>query len=91
MKKLLIIPLALLVAACQSTQPELITTKSRVIIPDNSMYNCPTLAQFPSPETLTDVQVAQTIVQLYQNNTTCKNSMDAIKKYLERAKATVEK
>jgi hypothetical protein len=59
-------------------------------MPQESMFNCPTLASFPEPRTLTDVQVARLIVQLYQNNTTCRNSMTTLRQFLENAKKAAE-
>jgi hypothetical protein len=67
------------------------TTKYQVIIPDNSLYNCPTVRSFPNPNNLTDAEVARVIVELYKNNQICKNSIDAVKKFLEQSKATIER
>jgi hypothetical protein len=89
--KYLIIPTLLILGGCASVQPNLIQTKYQVVIPDASMYKCPTLKSFPKVETLTDIQVAQTMVKLYQNNLTCASSMAAIKQYLDKAKANIEK
>jgi hypothetical protein len=82
----------LLLAACATSKNDsLITTdKLSVVSPPESMYNCPSGAFYPNPDTLTDVQVAKLLVQLQRSNKTCRNSMEAIRKYLESAKATVE-
>ena len=90
MKRLLLIPFALLLAGCQSTQPDLVKTKIQVIVPDQSMYECPTIKSYPNADKLTDIQVARLIVQLYKNNQTCKNSIEAIQKFLETSKASLE-
>ena len=90
MKALFVIPLALTLAACNTTNPAIVTKQQIVILPDTSLYNCPTLNQFPNPNKLTDVQVARVIVNLYKNNQTCKNSILAIQKFLEESKRTVE-
>lgn len=90
MKLLYVIPLALAISACQSTTETLRSTEYRVVMPDSSMFNCPVLKQFPNPATLTDVQVARTVVQLYKNNVTCKNSIVAIEEFLKKAQATIE-
>lgn len=89
MKKLLILPL-LMLTACQTTSPTITTTKHTVILPSDSMYNCPTLVYYPKVETLTDIQAARLIVDLHKNNSTCKNSMNSIKRFLEESKKTVE-
>jgi hypothetical protein len=93
MKKLLIIPM-LLLTACATTDdgvtPNLVTTKLQVVLPDPIMYNCPFNKELPKAETLTDIEVAKTVLELYKNNKTCKNSMDSLKKYLEHAKKTIE-
>ena len=86
MKKIIL--LALLLAGCQSTAvPEM---KMRVVTPPESMYDCPIKRQWPNYQTLNDTDVARTIIELYKNNERCKNSIDAIKQYLDSAKAQVE-
>ena len=90
MKKILIIPV-LFLTACASPETIVTTTKYQVITPNAGMYNCPTIRAFPDPLTLSDIQVAQLIVQLYENNQTCKNSIEAIKKFLQDAKARIER
>lgn len=89
MKKLVIIPF-LLLAACQSTQPNLVQTKLAVVTPPEEMYDCPIERQYPNWQTLNDVEVAKTIIKLHKNNVRCKNSLDTIKKYLEDAKVRIE-
>jgi len=92
MKKLLLLPVLIMLTACQTTgvKPDLIETKLQVITPDSAMYNCPFNKQLPNARTLTDIEVAKTLVELYKNNKTCKNSIDSIKKYLDNAKRTIE-
>jgi hypothetical protein len=85
MKKLII--LSLLLVGCQSTTP---TTRLQVITPPDEMYDCPIKTKWPNWRTLNDTEVARTIVELYKNNTRCKNSIDAIKKYLDDAKTQIE-
>ena len=79
-----------LLVACASEPVVVRSVQHQVIMPQESMFNCPTLASFPEPRTLTDVQVARLIVQLYQNNTTCRNSMTTLRQFLENAKRTAE-
>lgn len=86
MKKILI--LALLLAGCQSTVP---TTRLQVITPPDEMYDCPIKTKWPNWRTLNDTEVARTVVELYKNNTRCKNSIDAIRKFLTDSKARIER
>ena len=85
MKKLLL--LLLLLAGCQST---VTSTKLQVITPPDEMYDCPIKTKWPNWQHLNDTDVAKTIVELYKNNTRCKNSVDAIRNYLADAKARIE-
>lgn len=89
MKLLYISLAALFLAGCQSTQT-VVTTKYQVVIPDASMYRCEVLKNYPDYNKLTDAQVARVMVALYKNNVQCKNSIEAIRKYLEEAKKTIE-
>ena len=87
MRKLIIIA-ALLMAGCQSTAP---TTKLQVVTPPDQMYDCPIKKQWPNWQHLNDTDVAKTVVELYKNNSRCKNSVDAIRKYLTDAKTRIER
>lgn len=89
MKKILIVPLVLGMAAC-GTPPQTVRTEWKVVKPNVAMYECPLLKRWPDPENLTDVQVARTLVQLYKNNVKCKNSIVAIQKFLDKAEHRVE-
>ena len=85
MKKLLV--LSLLLAGCQST---VAPSKLKVVAPPEQLYDCPIKKQWPNYKTLNDTEVAKTIVELYKNNSRCKASIDAIKQYLDEAKARIE-
>lgn len=90
MKKLVILPL--LLVACGESDIQVVTKEKLVpIVPDDSMYICPVVKAFPDTKTLTDIQVARLIAQLYNNNMTCKNSMESIKKYVSQAKERLER
>jgi len=89
MKKYIIL-LALLVAGCNEQQV-VQTTKWMVVHPDEAMYYCPVLKQFPDWKNLTDSQVAKLIIQLHKNNITCKSSIDTIKTFLNNADDTIKK
>lgn len=89
MRALLLLPLIGL-AACGSDPVVVRSTQHQIVMPEESLFNCPTVDTLPPSRTLTDVQVARLLVQLYQNNTTCKNSITALREFLEKAKATAE-
>jgi uncharacterized protein YcfL len=82
--------LALMLAGCQTPSQNVIQTKLQVVMPEAALFNCPQLKSLPSASKLTDVQVARLIVQLYKNNVACKNSIDAIKNYLEEAQKLID-
>jgi hypothetical protein len=88
MKTVLILSL-LLLAACGNETMMIRSTRNVVVTPDEGMYNCQVVDNFPDSNTLTDVQVARLIVSLYQNNVQCRNSLDAIKTFLDNARQTV--
>lgn len=88
MKKLIILS-ALLLSGCQT--PQILTSKEQVVIlPSESMYNCPSAVYYPKPETLTELEVAKIIVELNKNNKICKNSIESIRRYLTESKAALE-
>lgn len=89
MKIVLVILATLALAGCKTTQ-NVVQTKLQVVVPDESLYNCPVVKNLPNSNNLTDVQVAKLIVQLYKNNKQCKNSEEAVKKYLDEAKKLIE-
>lgn len=89
MKKLLL--LALLLAGCNDTQQIVTSYKYLVVHPDEAMYNCPVLKQFPNWKTLTDSQVAKTLVTLHKNNLTCKSSIESIRTFLNDSDKRLKK
>ena len=82
MKKYLLIT-TLLLAGCNDQQQILTTYKYMVVHPSESMYHCPVLKEFPNWKTLTDAQVAKTVITLQKNNLTCKSSIESIRKFLQ--------
>ena len=62
----------------------------KVVTPPEQLYDCPIKTKWPNWQHLNDTDVAKTIVELYKNNTRCKNSVDAIRNYLADAKARIE-
>ena len=88
MRKLVILS-ALFLSGCQTTQ--LLTTKEQVVIlPSETMYNCPVSVYYPKPEQLTELQVARLLVELNKNNKICKNSIESIRRFLNESKAELE-
>lgn len=91
MKKIItVICLGLFLAGCNETQI-VQTTKYMVVHPDEAMYYCPVLKEFPDWKNLTEKQVAQTVLVLYKNNLTCKSSIESIRKFLNDSDAIVKK
>ena len=90
MKKIIVIASLMFLTACSPTASIISSTKLKVVMPDNSMYKCEVLRNYPAYKQLTDSQVAKLIVQLYKNNVECKNSIDAIKRFLTESKASIE-
>ena len=84
----MILAAPLLLIACGTDDLVVRSTQHQVVMPEESMFNCPTVDQLPATRTLTDVQVARLIVQLYQNNTICKNSMTTLRQFLDNARST---
>lgn len=84
MRYLLIVAM-LFLAGCNDSNQVVTTYKHMVVHPDEAMYYCPVLTEFPDWKTLTDAQVAKTIVKLQKNNITCKSSIESIRKFLKEA------
>ena len=82
---------ALLLSGCASDPIKLLEPDYKVVMPPESLYDCPTIKKFPNSKNLTNEQVGQLILKLQKNNLTCKNSLDNIQSFMEQAKATVEK
>jgi len=80
----------LVLAACSNDRPVVTSTKHVAIVPQEHMFECSVLDTFPEPTTLTDLQVARLILQLYENNRVCKNSIDALRTFLDSAKRSLE-
>lgn len=88
MRYVIILSLLLLVGC--GSQPLIIRSPQNVLVtPEEGMYNCEVVNTFPDTTTLTDTQVARFIVTLYQNNMQCRNSLDAIRTFLENARTTI--
>jgi uncharacterized protein YcfL len=79
----------LLLVGCGNQSLVVRSTQNVLVTPEEGMYNCEVVDTFPNTTTLTDTQVARFIVTLYQNNVQCRNSLDAIKTFLENARTTI--
>jgi hypothetical protein len=91
MKKVILLLAVMLLASCNDQQQIVTTYRHMVVHPDEAMYHCPVLKEFPDWKTLTDSQVAKTVVRLHKNNLTCKSSIESIRKFLNDADARLKK
>lgn len=82
--KIFVIPLVLLLAGC-SLSPKLIVPENKVVLPPDNLYNCPIVKTFPKAATLTNEELGTLIIKLQKNNLTCKQSLDAVKQFLDEA------
>lgn len=91
MKKICLAIVVVLAAGCTSMQEKVVTvTKPIVVMPPESMYRCPDLPPIPVEEGLTDVDVANYVLQLYETGRVCKSSLDDVKQFLIEAKKIAE-
>lgn len=93
MKYILTILFALFLGACNTSQPTVVTrTEYRVVEIPESILQCVRVSKdtLPDPDKLTDVQIARLIRQLWKNNETCANNMNAIREFIRKSKETIE-
>ena len=74
----------ILLTSCNDQSQVITSYKYMVVHPSEAMYYCPLLKEFPNWKTLTDAQVAKTVIQLQKNNLNCKSSMESIKAFLDK-------
>jgi len=86
-KKLLLLSCFLL-AGCAS-ELKLIAPEYKIVKAPDELYSCPVEKKFPKPDTLTERQVGVLLLKLQRNNLTCKNSIEAVKKFYDEAEKTV--
>ena len=92
MKNILVPVTALLIlSGCSTPTVKLLAPEYKVITPPESLYNCPQIKDFSASKKLTNEQVGQLILKLQKNNLICKDSLDNIHKYIDDAKAGIEK
>lgn len=88
MKKLVLL-FPLLLTGCSQTAVQLIAPEYKVIKAPDTMYECPVETKFPKADTLTNKQVGALILKLQKNNITCKQRIEAVKKFYDDAEKTV--
>ena len=88
MKRFLIL-LPLLLTGCSQTAVQLIAPEYKVIKAPDDMYTCPVETKFPKADTLTNKQVGALILKLQKNNMTCKQRIEAVKKFYDDAEKTI--
>ena len=91
MKKIILLLAVVLLASCNDQTQVVTTYRHMVVHPDEAMYYCPVVKEFPNWKTLTDSQVAKLVVQLHKNNLTCKSSIESIRKFLNDADEIVKR
>ena len=91
MKKVILLLAVVLLASCNDQTQVVTTYRHMVVHPDEAMYYCPVVKEFPNWKTLTDSQVAKLVVQLHKNNLTCKSSIESIRKFLNEADQVVKR
>lgn len=90
MKKILIVSLLLIVSGCGQTT-FLTKEKPIVVMPTSEMFVCPDTVVIPDVNTLTDIQVAQIIVELKTDLEVCRNKLKNLDTFLTEAKKRIEK
>lgn len=80
----------LIVSACNSSGEFLIKQEPLVILPDREMFVCPDSVNIPNLSTVTDIQVAQVIVELKTNLEICRNKLKSLEIFLIEAKKRLE-
>lgn len=80
----------LLLAGCNEEQ-QLVRTQLEVVdIPEKFKDMCPPMRKLPNVATLTDKQVADLIVRLWQTNQNCRMAILGIYEYQKLAKTELE-
>lgn len=88
MKKILLL-FPLFLTGCSQTAVQLIAPEYKLIKAPDDLYKCPVEKKFPKPETLTNKQVGTLILKLQNNNISCKQSNEAVKKFYDDAEKTI--
>ena len=91
MKKIILLIGLVLLASCNDQTQIVQSYRYMVVHPDEAMYYCPLVKEFPNWKTLTDSQVAKLIVELQKNNLTCKSSIESIRQFIIEADERVKR
>ena len=90
MKFICTLILSTVILGC-SPKPTILTVPEPVVfVPDDRLFVCPTIRNFPDPTTLTDGEIADLLIRLDTNNRTCRQSINAIRDQLLEAQARLE-
>ena len=76
--------LAIPLAGCNTVQPDIIVTHYKPILPPQQFFNC-NVQRLPE-KFASNKDVAVLLNRVYSDNVRCKNNLDAIKAYNEKAK-----
>lgn len=79
---------SLFLVGCNSTQQLVTTTKIQVAMPPDALFSCP-IVKLPNADTATNVDIARALSDLYHTNKKCANNINAIKKFLNDAQASL--
>lgn len=89
-KIFLVVGLSLFLAACNEPV-QLVRTEMKVVeIPDRFKSMCPEIKTLPNVSTLTDRQVADLIVKLWQTSRNCRTAILGIYEHNRLAKSGLE-
>ena len=82
--------LTLFLGGCQT--PEIIARdKNVVVMPDSALFDqCQAVPVLPDAEKLTDLDIAKLVVDLYRSATSCHDTLQSIKDFLNKAKTDTE-
>lgn len=72
------------------SEPVLRTPEVRVFVPDDRLFRCPVVSDFPDSATLTDGEISSLLVTLDTNNRICRRSFFEYRKQLQEAKERIE-
>lgn len=76
-------------AGCSEQEVQYLN-KYVVVSPPGSLYNCPQIKRWPDIKNMRELEIANTIIQLAQNNRICASSLNAIKSYVASAQRRIE-
>ncbi len=94
---LLLLMLPLLLTGCMSLggseKKILVPQKEQIVVmpPAILFTSCPDIPELPSGDDYTQRDVAKLVVKLYKAGKLCKDNLEAVERYLLRAKKVLEK